>query len=45
LSTPTVIDADGHAQVKYIRWEDYLGEPFRAMGRIMSENARRLYRH
>ena len=30
MSRPTVIDADGHVQEKYIRWEDYLEEPYRS---------------
>lgn len=55
MTRPTVVDADGQVQEKYIRWEDYLEEPYRYQApRVVQnnrgvdflkvENARRLYR-
>ena len=39
MSRPTVIDADGHVQEKYIRWEDYLEEPYRSQApRVVKDN-------
>ena len=40
MSRPTVIDADGHVQEKYIRWEDYLEEPYRSQApRVVKDNS------
>jgi len=39
VNAPTIIDADGHVQEKYIRWEDYLDEPYRAQApRVVQDN-------
>ena len=40
MSRPTVVDADGHVQEKYIRWEDYLEEPYRSQApRVVKDNS------
>ncbi len=39
MSRPTVVDADGHVQEKYIRWEAYLEEPYRSQApRVVKDN-------